>query len=140
MTSIPGYDTGSNGRVGPTGGLRLKGAEIIVNSTFWYADDSSTPLGWGPAHALAMSRVRAMENKCYVMMACRTGTETKGTNVMHGFGHSSISDPMGCIIAQAQLGETTIKAEIDLDYLADCNKVGYINDRRPEIYKNMLDY
>lgn len=121
-------------------GLRLKGADLIVNSTFWYSDDYSTPLGWGPVHALAMSRVRALENKCYVMMACRTGVETKGNNVMHGFGHSSITDPMGCIIEQAQLGETIIKAEIDLDYLADCNKIGYLNDRRPEIYKNMLDY
>lgn len=121
-------------------GLRLKGAEIIVNSTFWHADDSSIPLGWGPTHALAMSSVRALENKCYVMMACRTGVETKGTNVMHGFGHSSISDPMGCIIAQAQLGENIIKAEVDLDYLAKCNEIGYIKDRRPEIYKKMLDY
>jgi predicted amidohydrolase len=121
-------------------GLRLKGAEIIVNSTFWYADDFSTALGWGPSQVLAMSRVRAMENKCYVMMACRTGTERKGTNVMHGFGHSSISDPMGCIIAQAELGEKAIKAEIDLDYLANCNKIGYVNDRRPEIYKKMFDF
>ena len=74
------------------------------------------------------------------MMACRTGVEKKGTNVMHGFGHSSISDPMGCIIAQAALGETVIKAEIDLDFLEKCNKIGYINDRRPEIYKKILDF
>lgn len=28
-----------------TGGLRLKGADVIINSTFRYADKSGTPLG-----------------------------------------------------------------------------------------------
>ena len=120
--------------------LKLKGAEIIINSTFWFADDFSKPLGWGPEHALAMSRVRALENRSYVIMACRTGVETSGTNVLNAFGHSSITDPMGCIIAQAQLGEVVIKAQIDHEYLAYCNDVGCMHDRRPELYGKMLDY
>ena len=121
-------------------GLRLKGAEIILNSTLWHADTNSIPTGWGPAQALAMSRVRALENKCYVIMACRTGVEKDGANIKNAFGHSSISDPNGCIIAQAQLGEMIIKAEIDLDYMSISNEIGYINDRRPEIYRNMFDF
>lgn len=80
-----------------------------------------------------------LENKCYVVMACRTGVEVVGDNTMHGFGHSSISDPTGHMAAQAELGETVISAKIDLEYLEECNRIGYLNDRRPEIYREMLD-
>jgi len=120
-------------------GLVLNGAEVILNSTFWYADDYSTPFGWCPDHTLALARVRALENKCFVAMACRTGCEDDGDNRMHGFGHSAIVDPMGNFIAKAGVGERVIIGEIDHQYREKCAGFGYINDRRPEIYKKMLD-
>ena len=122
-----------------TRGLKLKGADILLCSTFWFADDWSKPMGWGPQQALAMSRIRALENRSYVIMACRTGVERDGDNILNAFGHSSICDPMGCIVAQAQLGETVIKAEIDADWLKYCNDTGCVQDRRPEIYRKVLD-
>lgn len=121
-------------------GLRLQGAEIIVNSTFWYSDNYSGPLGWNSDHTLAMASVRALENKVYVAMACRCGTEVSGDNVIRGFGYSAICDPMGTILARGNLGETVIVAELDEELKKKCSILGYIADRRPEIYKKMLDF
>jgi predicted amidohydrolase len=121
-------------------GLRLKGAEIIVNSTFWYSDKYSGPLGWNSDHTLAMATTRALENKVYVVMACRCGTEYTEDNVIRAFGYSAICDPMGTILARANLGETVIKAEIDEEFKRKCSALPYISDRRPEIYKKILDF
>ena len=122
-----------------TRSLRLKGAEILLCATFWFVDDWSRPLGWGPQQTLAMARVRALENRSYVMMACRTGVEREGDNILNTFGHSVICDPMGHIIAQTQLGEAVITAEIDPDWLRRCNDAGCVGDRRPEVYREILD-
>lgn len=121
-------------------GLRLKGAELIVNSTFWYSDKYSGPLGWNSDHTMAMATVRALENKVYLAMACRCGTEISGDNVIRAFGYSVICDPMGTILARANLGETVIKAEIDEEFRKKCSELSYISDRRPEIYKKILDF
>lgn len=121
-------------------GLKLKGAEIIVNSTFWYSDKYSGPLGWNSDHTLALATVRALENKVYVAMACRCGTDYWEDNTVRAFGYSAICDPMGTILARGNLGETVIKAEIDKDFQDKCTSIGYLSDRRPEIYKKILDF
>ncbi len=121
-------------------GLRLKGAELIVNSTFWYSDKYSGPLGWNSDHTLAMATTRALENKVYVAMACRCGTEYTEDNVIRAFGYSGIFDPMGTILARANLGEAVITAEIDEEFKKKCSDLPYLSDRRPEIYKEILDF
>lgn len=123
-------------------GLVLKGAELILNSTFWFADDVSGPMGWGPEQALSLARVRALENNVYVAMACRTGEEiAPWGGKVYGFGFSSIASPIGKTLVSAALGEMVITAEIDpgkkkkqLEYFS------YLKDRRPEIYKDILDF
>lgn len=122
-------------------GLALKGAELILNSTFWFADDVSGPAGWKPETALSLARVRALENNVYVAMACRTGEETApwGGKV-RAFGHSSVADPVGNTIAQAGLGETALIVPIDLEKRKQwACYAAYLGDRRPEIYKKILD-
>lgn len=122
-------------------GLALKGAEIILNSTFWFADDISGPAGWEPEQALSLARVRALENNVYVAMACRTGEElAPWGGKVRGFGHSSIAGPVGKTIVSAGLGEMVITAEIDLEKRRNwAAYAAYLKDRRPEIYKNILD-
>ena len=122
-------------------GLALKGAEIILNSTFWFADDISGPAGWGPEQALSLARIRALENNVYVAMACRTGEElAPWGGKVRGFGYSSIAGPVGNTIVSACLGEMVITAEIDLDKRKSwAEYAAYLKDRRPEIYKEILD-
>jgi len=123
-------------------GLALKGAEIILNSTFWFADDISGPAGFEPEQVMSLARIRALENNVYVAMACRTGEETApwGGKV-RGFGYSSIAGPVGKTLAHAGLGEMVITADIDLEKRkAWAEYAAYLKDRRPDIYKNILDF
>ena len=123
-------------------GLALKGAEIVLNSTFWFADDISGPLGWGPEQALSLARVRALENNVFVAMACRTGEEdAPWGGKVRGFGHSSVASPMGKTLISAGIGEDIIIAELDFEKRErQLNYSSYLKDRRPKIYKNVLDF
>lgn len=122
-------------------GLALKGAEVILCSTYWFADDISGPAGWEPEQALSLARIRALENNVYVAMACRTGEEiAPWGGKVRGFGHSSIAGPVGKTIVSAGLGEEIIIAEIDMEKRKEWAAYApYLSDRRPEIYKKILD-
>lgn len=120
--------------------LTLKGAEIIVNPTFWFADTNTARWGWAPEQVMSLARVRALENSVYVAMACRTGEEdAPWGGKVRGFGHSSIVSPQGKTLASAGIGETIIKAAIDPDNRRKWKEFApYIEDRRPEIYKDIM--
>ena len=122
-------------------GLALQGAEVILCSTFWFADGISGPAGWEPEQALSLARIRALENNVYVAMACRTGEElAPWGDKVRGFGHSSIASHVGKTIVSAGLGEMIITAEIDLEKRKKwADHAQYLKDKRPEIYKKILD-
>ena len=65
----------------------------------------------GQAHWDPLTRTRAIENQCYFIAACQTGTHENGRQT---YGHSLIIDPWGKIIncLPDQIG--TVSAEIDL--------------------------
>jgi predicted amidohydrolase len=116
-------------------GLALQGAEIILNSTFWFADDFSGPAGWSPAQSKALAVTRALENNVFVGMACRTGTEKN----LWGFGHSVIVGPQGKILAEADRQEGVITAPIDLETRASWSSYAtYMTDRRTDLYARLL--
>ncbi len=117
--------------------LALKGAEIILNATFWFADEQSGPAGWSPEQSKALAMTRALENNVFVAMACRTGTEKK----LWGFGHSVIVGPQGKILAQADREEGIITAPIDLEMRNSwSNYATYMIDRRTDLYARLLDF
>lgn len=122
-------------------GLALQGAEVILCSTFWFADSISGPAGWEPEQALSLARIRALENSVFVAMACRTGEEVASWgDKVRAFGHSSIVSPVGKTIVSAGLGESIITAEINLEQRDRWSSYAqYLNDRRPEIYRKILD-
>jgi predicted amidohydrolase len=61
-------------------------------------------------HWITLLKARAIENQYFVVGCNRVG----GRNIEH-FGHSSIIDPHGVVVAQAGTGEEVIIGEIDLD-------------------------
>lgn len=118
-------------------GLALKGAQIILNSTFWFADEVSGPAGWSPEQSKALAMTRALENNVFVGMACRTGIEKK----LWGFGHSVIVGPQGKILAEADRKEEIITAPIDLEMRNTWgNYATYMADRRLDLYDRLLDF
>jgi nitrilase len=65
----------------------------------------------GQAHWELLARSRAVENFCYVIGACQTGTHSNGRKT---YGHSLIVNPWGEVIAKQEEGIGVITAEIDL--------------------------
>ena len=88
--------------------LARAGAQVLcVPSAFTFPT--------GAAHWDILLRARAIENQCYVLAPNQFGPTADG----HAdYGHSSIVDPWGTVIARASDGESVITAEIDLGYLA----------------------
>lgn len=85
-----------------------KGAEII---TIPSAFTEKT----GKAHWHILARSRAIENFCYVIGACQSGTHIGGRKT---YGHTLIVDPWGCILSEKlDTNQGVIYAEIDLENL-----------------------
>jgi predicted amidohydrolase len=88
--------------------LMRTGAEILcVPSAFTHTT--------GAAHWEALVRARAIENQCYVLAPNQVGPTAHGPQV---WGHSSIVDPWGTVLAQAADLECVITAEISRELLA----------------------
>ena len=88
--------------------LTKQGAEIITIPSAFTAHT-------GAAHWHALLRARAIENQCYVLAPNQIGPSGQGH---HDFGHSSMIDPWGTVIACAPETEGVIYAEIDLGFQA----------------------
>ena len=115
--------------------LTLQGADLIILPTNWAA----------PAVKMAtlVTRVRALENRVYVLACNRVGDETG----FHYLGHSSITDVSGDFLAAADHdGEAIITAEIDPDAarqkrVVTCAgeyEIDRVNWRRPEFYGGLV--
>ncbi|KAM4044409.1 omega-amidase NIT2 [Anomaloglossus baeobatrachus] len=69
----------------------------------------------GPAHWELLQRARALDNQVYVATAS-PARDDKASYV--AWGHSTVVSPWGEVIVKAGAEETTISADIDLQYLA----------------------
>ncbi|MBN1523869.1 MAG: carbon-nitrogen hydrolase family protein [Spirochaetales bacterium] len=105
--------------------LALCGAEIILVPA---AFNTIT----GPAHWHTLFRTRAIENQCYVAAASPARNNNAG---YRAYGHSMVIDPWGEIIAEADIGEEIIYAELSEKKLLDTrSRLPLLKHRRPEIY------
>jgi deaminated glutathione amidase len=88
------------------------GAELLcVPSAFTFTT--------GAAHWELLLRARAVENQCWVLAPNQTGPVEHGPLV---YGHSSIVDPWGTVVACASDGESVAMAAIDLALQADVRR------------------
>ncbi|MGD9281005.1 MAG: nitrilase-related carbon-nitrogen hydrolase, partial [Desulfobacterales bacterium] len=77
-------------------------------------------------HWLMLTRVRALENQCFLVSSNSVGLN-QGIQFV---GHSMITDPWGTILAGAGDTECIIKSDIDLDELkAARNQFPALSDR-----------
>lgn len=86
----------------------------------------------GPAHWELLQRGRAVDNQVYVATASPARDEAAS---YVAWGHSTVVNPWGEVIAKAGPEETIIYADIDLQYLADIRQqIPITSQRRDDLY------
>jgi len=87
----------------------------------------------GPAHWEALSRSRALDNQVYVA----TVSPARDTSASYvAWGHSTVMDPWGTVVAKAEEKEGIVYADIDLEKLRTVrDQVPITKQRRTEMYK-----
>lgn len=106
--------------------LRLQGAELILAPTANMPPFEKTQRLQIPC--------RAIENQVFVATTNRVGSEES----TRFFGESAAADPSGNLLVRADQTESGYLVEFERNdiYKARENP-DYLNDRRPEIYKNL---
>jgi predicted amidohydrolase len=85
------------------------------------------------------SFARAVENRMYIVLANRTGRESRNKNTLTFTGGSIIYSPKGDVMAQTDEKKEIVSiVEIDVEnsrnkYITERNHL--LNDRRPEMYE-----
>ncbi|XP_062905903.1 omega-amidase NIT2 [Mobula hypostoma] len=86
----------------------------------------------GPAHWELLQRARAVDNQVYVATVSPARNE-KSSYVT--WGHSTVVNPWGEVIAKAGSEETIIYADIDLKYLSDIRQqIPILKQKRHDLY------
>ena len=105
--------------------LAVRGARLIaVPSAFTSAT--------GRDHWQVLLRARAIENQVFVLAPNQSG---KAPPHFDSFGHSSIVDPWGTVLATAPEGECFVAADLDLSAQEEVREsLPSLANRRPEAY------
>lgn len=103
----------------------VQGAEVLIlAANFTHAT--------GEKHWKPLLQARAIENTCYVLACNQCGQKTAFTS----HGHSMMIDPMGEVIAEADMDECCLVAEIDLDLVAKAREqIPSLKNRRDDVYE-----
>jgi predicted amidohydrolase len=105
--------------------LAVRGARLIVVPS---AFTSTT----GRDHWEVLLRARAIENQVFVLAPNQAG---KAPPHFDSFGHSSIVDPWGKVLATAPEGECFVAADLDLSAQEEVREsLPSLANRRPEAY------
>ncbi len=108
--------------------MTLQGAKVIVVPA---AFNMTT----GPAHWEVTMRARALDNQIYFI----TASPARNLDASyHAYGHSSIVNPWGTVISEANEKECIIYGEIDLDSIEKIRReLPLLQHRRTDIYPIM---
>ncbi len=106
--------------------LAIKGADVLIVPTAWPFPRVE--------HWQLLTRVRALENQCYLIGANRVGRDGSFTLC----GNSRIVDPHGVIVSSASEDrEEIITGELEKDKIDFVrNRMPVFDHRRPDIYEN----
>jgi omega-amidase len=87
----------------------------------------------GPAHWELLTRARAVDNQLYV--ATVSQARDAGASYV-AWGHSTVVDPWGTVIATTNEKEEVVYGEIDLDYIREVRTMIPISkQRREDLYE-----
>ncbi|GCB67240.1 hypothetical protein scyTo_0012118, partial [Scyliorhinus torazame] len=86
----------------------------------------------GPAHWELLQRARAVDNQVYIAAVSPAHNENDS---YVAWGHSSVVNPWGEVVAKAGSEETIIYADIDLKYLSDIRQqIPVLKQKRQDLY------
>ena len=86
----------------------------------------------GRDHWEVLLRARAIENGAFVLAPAQIG----GPPGQPAFGRSMVIDPWGTVIAQAPDAVTIVRADLDLDRIAQVRRgIPALANRRPDVYR-----
>jgi deaminated glutathione amidase len=104
--------------------LSLAGAEVLAVPAVFTERT-------GRDHWEVLLRARAIENGAYVLAAAGCGPG--GPGAIPAWGHSTVVDPWGRVVAQAGMDEAIIRAELDLSLVAAARRqIPALANRRPD--------
>jgi len=110
----------------------LRGAEIVVSPINAHLTGDS-----GRLFMSELPRVRAFENRCFVIACNRVGTETRGDTHRVYSGMSGAYDPFGKVLAAAEGDEETVLlASLERRTLEQARTwLPVFRDRRPDLFE-----
>ncbi|MBN2679801.1 N-carbamoylputrescine amidase [Acidithiobacillus montserratensis] len=118
--------------------MALQGAEILFYPTA-IGSEPRAPEVNSRGHWTRVMQGHAAANLVPVVAANRIGREVGAESTLTFYGGSFISDPTGALLAQADLEEDILYADLDLLQLAAQRaEWGLFRDRRPKLYGPIL--
>ena len=124
--------------------LALKGAKLIAIPTaadYYYnlPEGKRTAVPY-PDISRNLIPAHAYENNCFVSYCNRSGSETVGTGKWQYRGNSIICGPHGDVLIAARNEDTLLVADVvPGDYGPTHPEGDYLKNRRPELYKTLVD-
>lgn len=105
--------------------MTMEGAKLVVLP-------GAFNMTTGPAHWDLTMRARALDNQIY-FAAVSPARDTEGP--YQAYGNSCVANPWGEFCGKTDAGESTVYANIDLDYLEGIrNQLPLLKHRRPALY------
>ncbi len=116
--------------------IAAQGAGIITHSTGMVTTEDCDKFGWNSEFYNAIVRTRAWENQVYIPSCNRCGNDL----FLYFLANSCVATPWGTIAGKLGQAEGTLVVETEFDRLEGWQKIApYWDDRRPELYKKILD-
>jgi 5-aminopentanamidase len=117
--------------------IAAQGAGVIAHSTGMVTTEDCDAFGWDSELYNSMVRIRAWENQVYVPSCNRCGNDL----FLYFLANSCVGTPWGTLEGKLGNAEGTLAVTTDFARLKEWQKIApYWDDRRPELYKNMMDF
>ncbi len=114
-----------------------KGAGIITHSTGMVTTEDCDKFGWDSELYNDMVKIRAWENQVYVPSCNRCGNDV----FLYFLANSCVGTPWGTLTGKLGDAEGTLHVTTEFERLKDWQKIApYWEDRRPEMYKKVMDF
>ncbi len=117
--------------------IAAAGAGIVTHSTGMVTTTDCDRFAWDPGFYNALIRTRAWENQVYIPSCNRCGND----QFLYFLANSCIAAPWGEIVGKLGQAEGTLVAATDFARLEEWKGIApYWNDRRPEFYRDIMDF
>jgi len=117
--------------------VAARGAGVIAHSTGMVTTEDCDRFGWDPEFYNDFVRTRAWENQVYIPSCNRCGND----QFLYFLANSCVATPWGTIAGKLGQAEGTLVVETDFARLGEWKKIApYWDDRRPDLYKRIMDF